>query len=185
MLRRRLHQLLLTDMKEKRNLTKKIALCGVLAALAIAMLYLGGLTVLDLSILLVCSLITVLTVIEAGTKMAWVYVAVTGTLAMLLLPNKLYALEYLMFGGLYPVLKGYIERLPKWPAFIIKVAMLDLMLLGCLIIGQLVMGLGEEYFSLSFITMAVGTLFFAFYDYTLTKCISYYIIILRKKLHLK
>jgi hypothetical protein len=172
-------------MKEKRNLTKNIALCGVLAALSIGMMCLGGLTVLDLSILLVCSLITVLTVIETGNKMAWIYAAVTSTLALLLLPNKLYAMEYVLFGGLYPVLKGYIERLPRGLAFVLKVAMLDIMLLSCLIVGQLVLGLGEEYFSLSFITVGVGTLFFAFYDYTLTKCISYYIVILRKKLHLK
>jgi hypothetical protein len=94
-------------------------------------------------------------------------------------------MEYVLFGALYPVLKGYIERLPRGFAFVLKVAMLDVMLLACLIVGQLVLGLGEEYFSLSFITVGVGTLFFAFYDYTLTKCISYYIVILRKKLRLK
>ncbi|MBE6626806.1 MAG: hypothetical protein E7628_06470 [Ruminococcaceae bacterium] len=172
-------------MKEKRKLTKSIALCGVLAALSVGMMCLGGLTVLDLSILLVCSLITVLTVIETGNKMAWIYAAVTSTLALLLLPNKLYAMEYVLFGALYPVLKGYIEKLPRTIAFVLKIAMLDVMLLSCLIVGQVVLGLGEEYFSLSFITVGLGTLFFAFYDYTLTKCISYYIVILRKKLRLK
>lgn len=172
-------------MNNNRKLTKNIALCGVLAALALGMMFIGEFTALDLSLLLLCSLITVLTVIETGNKMAWIYAAVTSVLALVILPNKLYAIEYIMFAAVYPILKGYAERLPKWPAFIIKIAVLDLMLLCCVVLGQFVFMVGDEFFSLSVITMAVGTLFFILYDYTLTKCISYYIVKLRKRLKIK
>ena len=74
-----------------KTLTQKIALCGVFAALCLVFLWVGGMTLLDLSILVVCSLMTMLLVIEAGEKMAWIYAAATGVLALLLLPSKLYA----------------------------------------------------------------------------------------------
>lgn len=172
-------------MNEKKKLTKNIALCGILAALAIGMMYLGEFTPLDLSLLLVCALLTVLVVIETGNKLAWVYAAVTSVLALIILPNKLYAIEYIVFSAMYPIIKGYAERLPKWVAFAVKIVILDLMLLGCVTLGQFVFAVGDEFFSLSVITMVIGTLFFVLFDYTLTKCISYHIVILRKKLRIK
>ena len=172
-------------MSENKKLTKNIALCGVLAGLAIGMMYLGEFTPLDLSLLLICSLITILTVIETGNKMACIYAAVTSVLALVILPNKLYAIEYIVFSAIYPIVKGYAERLPKWPAFVVKIAVLDIMLLFCILLGQYVFALGEEFYSLGVLTMVIGTLFFMLYDYTLTKCITYYIVILRKKLKIK
>lgn len=172
-------------MNEKKKLTKNIALCGVLAGLAVGMLYLGEFTPLDLSLLLICALITVLVVIETGNKMAWLYAAVTSVLALIILPNKLYAIEYVVFAAMYPILKGYAEKLPKWPSFILKIAILDAMLFLCVTLGQFVFLVGDEFFSLSVITMVLGTLFFVLFDYTLTKCITYYIVKLRKKLRIK
>ena len=121
-----------------KNLTKKLALGGVMAALCIALLYLLGLTAFDLSVLVLCSLMTMLVMVECGVKVTWIYAAVTSVLALLLLPSKLYALEYMMFAALYPILKMYFERLPAMYAWLLKISCLDSMLMLCLVLVRLV-----------------------------------------------
>lgn len=167
-----------------KSLTKKIALCGIFAALAIVLLSFLGMTVLDLSLLVVCALMTMLLVVECGERMAWIYTAVTATLALLLLPSKLYAIEYTLFAGVYPLVKLHFEKLRTLFAMPLKISFLDCCLLGCVILAQKVFLLGDEYFALNLVTLLVGTVFFLLYDIALTKCISLYLVKLRKKLGL-
>lgn len=167
-----------TDMRP----TKKIALCGVFAALAIVFLYLGGLTVLDMTVLAVCALMTMLLVIETGDKTAWIYAAVTSALALILLPNKIYAIEYICFAAVYPIVKLYFERLRPLFAIPVKISFLDILLLLCVILAQHVFLLGDEYFALNVVTILAGTLFFLLFDFALTVCATTYIVKLRKKL---
>jgi len=164
---------------------KKTALCGTFAALAVALLYLGSLTVLDMTILAVCALMTMVMVVEIGPRAAWLYVCVTGVLALLLLPNKLYAVEYVGFSAVYPILKMYLEKWPRAFAWIGKIAVLDLMLLGCVLLAQKILLLGEEYFSLSLLTFGLGTAFFVLYDHALSVCVTTYIVKVRKRLKMK
>ena len=137
---------------------------------------------LDLSVIVVCALMTMLLVVEVGVKMTWVYAAATSVLALLLLPSKLYAVEYILFGAIYPILKLYFEKLPSIAAWPVKISCLDSMLLICVVLGQYVFMAGEDYFGLSWITIGVGTLFFLLFDVTLSLCISLYLVKLRKKL---
>ncbi|MBQ4353909.1 MAG: hypothetical protein IJC71_03335 [Clostridia bacterium] len=162
--------------------TKKVALCGVFAALALTFLYLGGLTVLDMTVLAVCALMTMILVIEAGTKMAWIYAAVTAVLALLLLPNKIYAIEYICFSALYPVAKLYFERMRTLFAWFVKISFLDILLLLCVVLAQHVFLLGDEYFALNWVTLVLGTVFFVLFDCALTVCVTFYIVKLRKRL---
>lgn len=168
-------------MKNKSSI-RSLALCGVFAALAITIMTFGGTTVLDMSLLVVCSLMTMLLIVEVGVNMTWVYVAVTSTLAFIVLPVKLYALEYTVFSALYPILKLYLERLPTVISYILKIASLDVMLVVCILVGQYVFAVGDEFFTLGFVTLILGTMFFILYDVALTKCISLYLLKLRKKL---
>ncbi len=172
------------DMRNK-NFTKQIALCGIFAALAMVFLLIGGMTVLDLSVLAVCALMTMLLVVECGVKMTWIYVAVTGVLALLLLPNKLYAIEYIVFSAVYPLVKLHFERLPQIMAWPLKLSFLDSMLLVTIVLAQKVFVMGDEYFSLTVPTILLGTLFFVVFDLALTACITVYLVKLRKKLGLK
>ena len=162
-----------------KNKTKKLALGGVMAALCIALLYLLGLTAFDLSVLVLCSLMTMLVMVECGVKMTWIYAAVTSVLALLLLPSKLYAIEYLMFAALYPILKMYFERMPAMYAWLLKVSCLDSMLMLCLILVRLVFTTAD-FFPFAMPTFILGTAFFIVYDIVMTMCISVYMIKLRK-----
>ncbi len=166
---------------KNRTLTKKIALCGVMAALAMVFLYIGGLTVLDISVILICSLMTMIIMVETGEKMTWIYFAATSVLSLIILPSKLYAVEYILFGALYPIIKMHFEKLRSLFAWFLKISALDLMLLGCVVLGQFVFNMGEEYFPLTVTTMLLGTIFFVLFDITLTLCISFYMVKLRNK----
>ncbi len=163
-----------------KNLTKKLAFGGVMAALAVALLSLLGLTALDLSVLIVCSLMTMLVMVECGVKITWLYAAVTGVLALLLLPSKLYAVQYLLFAALYPIAKMYFERLRSLFAWLLKLSVLDSMLMLCLILVRTVF-LGTDFFPFTVPTILIGSAFFILYDMALTLCISFYMIKLRKK----
>ena len=162
-----------------KNMTKKLAVGGVMAALCIALLYLFGLTAFDLSVLVLCSLMTMLVMVECGVKVTWIYAAVTSVLALLLLPSKLYALEYAMFAALYPILKMYFERMHAVYAWMLKVSCLDSMLMLCLILVRLVFTT-TDFFPFAMPTFILGTAFFIVYDIVMTMCISVYMIKLRK-----
>ena len=55
------------------------------------------------------------------------------------------------------------------------------MLLLLVVLGQYVFMAGDEFFSLSVVTVAVGTVFFVLYDFCLSACITLYMVKLRKK----
>ncbi len=164
-----------------KSTTKKITLCGIFAALCIAFLYIGGFTVADLSVLIICAIMTMIVLVETGEKYAWMYVGVTGVLALLLLPSKLYALEYIMLAAVYPILKMHFERMHSLFAWLVKISTLDCMLILLVLLGQYVFMAGDEFFALSAVTVIVGTLFFVLYDFCLSACITLYIVKLRKR----
>ena len=85
--------------------TRSLALCGVLAALASALLILGGVLpglVFCAPILAMAVLLPVLE--ELGSKTAGTAYAAVAILALLLSPNRETALVYLFFGW-YPILR--------------------------------------------------------------------------------
>ena len=167
---------------DNKSRTRKIALCGVFAALCIVFLWLLGMTVLDLSVLVVCALMTMLLVVETGEKMTWIYAAATAVLTLLLLPSKFYAVQYILFAAVYPILKLHFEKLPAVFAWPVKISCLDSMLLLCLVLAQALFKAGDEFFPLSWVTIGLGSLFFILFDLTLSLCVSLYIVKLRKKL---
>ncbi len=166
-------------MNHSKNLTKKIALGGVMAALCVALLYLLGMTAFDLSVLVLCALMTMLVMVECGVKTTWIYAAVTSVLALLLLPSKLYAIQYALFSALYPIFKMYFERMNQVFAWMLKLSCLDSMLMLCLILVRTVFT-NADFFPFAMPTLIVGTLFFVFFDIVMTMCISVYMIKLRK-----
>ena len=92
---------------------RPLALCGVLTALAAALLALGGVIpgmVFCAPILAMGALLPVLE--ELGPKAAGTSYAAAAILALLLAPNRETALVYLFFGW-YPILRPRIAALPS------------------------------------------------------------------------
>ncbi len=164
------------------NTTKKITLCGSLAALAMVMLYVGGLTVLDLSVLVACAVITMVVVVETGEKFAWIFAAATSVLAILILPSKIYACEYIVIGALYPIMKMYFERQRPFIAWPLKISFLDTCLMILLLIAKKLMIVDSGLPEFGYITMLAASAIFVVYDLALTSVVRFYMVRLRRGL---
>lgn len=94
---------------------RPLALCGVLTALAVVLLALGGVipgAVFCAPILAMAALLPVLE--ELGPKAAGTAYAAVSILALLLVPDRETAFVYLFFGW-YPILRPKIAALPSRP----------------------------------------------------------------------
>ena len=90
---------------------KALARSSICAAVGVTALYLGSiLPTARLSILCASSLGTAFVAMRCRTRWALGCYAVTGVLALLLLPEKALALLYLLLPGYYPVVKLRAER---------------------------------------------------------------------------
>jgi hypothetical protein len=99
--------------------TKKITVSAMVVALGAIFLVVGSyISAVDLIFEVVASLLAVFVYIELGSPYTWLVWPAT-TLTVAFLPNgiSVAGLYFLVF-GIYPILKAYIERLPKvlwWP----------------------------------------------------------------------
>ena len=153
---------------------RPLALCGVLTALAAALLALGGVIpgmVFCAPILAMGALLPVLE--ELGPKAAGTSYAAAAILALLLAPDRETAFVYLFFGW-YPILRPKIAALPSRPLRVL--ARLAVCNVTALLLNGLVlrlMGLTAEllesawYFNAAL--LAAGNVVFLLTDSTLAR----------------
>lgn len=172
--------------------TKRTATSALLAALSFAVLYFGAISgIFDLCAVVVGALCVVYARIEMGGIYPWMICAVTFTLSLLLLTDKLVAFEYLFLGGFYPILKSFAERkgrkrgrVVKWA---IKLGYFNAALLVFLTLAKFVF-VSEDFIitgttpGVAVAIFFIANAFYIFYDYAMTKFITYYLKVLRKKL---
>ena len=163
--------------------TKKLTLSAMMVSLSVAVLYLASLfTTIDLSVSLIASFILLITLFELGLKYAlWVYSA-ASLLSLLLLPQKYVAVMYLLFCGIYPIIRVYFDRLPRllrWPA---KLLYFTSMLIAVLLVAKYVF-LTEIYSGL-LLALFIATCLAAFVlsDILIGKISRVYFLYLRKRL---
>ena len=95
----------------QRNNTRKIALGGMLAAVAVVIMCLGGLIPVATYICpVLCCMTGYLVLLFCGKRIAWAWFCVVAILYLLMGPDKEAAVIFL-FLGYYPVIKRGIERL--------------------------------------------------------------------------
>lgn len=174
-----------SERDKKKRETRWLTFSAILAAASVGLLYVGSLTVFDLSMILVCALVTMFLYVEAGRKFAGLYVAVTGLLCLILLPSKLMALTYILIGGVYPILKATFEKFRPLFAWALKLSVLDSMLLCLIVLAKLVFVAEDSYFDFTLPLLLGGTVFFIIYDLALTGCVTLYIVKLRRRLGMK
>ena len=150
--------------------------------MSVIILYFGAVfDVMFLSMAAICSVIVVYAVIEIGGTYPWLIYIITSVLSMLLLPNKMPALAYLLFAGVYPIIKSYSERLPTVVSWIIKLAAFNLALTFLIFISKYIMGIEDLTFGFSPVVYAIGNATFILFDYVLTKMITLYLRRLRPR----
>ncbi len=173
--------------EERSKRTKRVALCAMLSALGVVVLYLGSLIeVLDISMAVIASLFAVAAVIECGGLAPWAVYAVTGILSAVLLPSKLPAVMYILFFGFYPIIKEKIEKIRGVVlCWAVKEIIFNVCLVSLMLIAKWFMLDPEGMFVFEVIFFGLANVAFVLYDIALTRLISLYIFRIRKKFRFK
>ena len=178
-------------MANRSSKTKELVLCAVFSALSVLILFLGSvIDVLDLTAAMLASILCAAVLIEVGKFWPWLTYATAAILSVLLLPNKLPALIYVLT-GYYPIVKQKIERLNKILTWAIKIvlfnALMTLFLLLCSSFFpgvDLVLFAGLSPLLNTVIAYAAGNAVFVLYDIALSRLVTYYIFVLRDRLRI-
>jgi hypothetical protein len=102
--------------------TKKITISAMLVALGVVIMVLGAvIETLDLTVGAIASLIVVFVFIEIGKPYHFLVWLCTTLITALLFPGSALWVEYFLIFGIYPILKAYIERLPTWSWWPVKI----------------------------------------------------------------
>ena len=104
----------------------KLALCGILAALALALLFLGGaVPFASIACPVLASFVLIPVYAELGKKWGLLWLAAVAALAALLAPQKESAVLFVFF-GYYPVLKHWLGRIrPRALKWLVKLLYLN------------------------------------------------------------
>ena len=193
-------------MKKKKNpksistvqKTKRLSVSALLCALGAVLLCAGRLFdgSLDLSMAALASLIAVWAVEEMGGGYPWLIWLVTSILALLLLPLNTAAWEYLVFAGVYPMLRVLLEKVPLALRVLIKLVMFNgVIALGVLILWPLLFPTAQSYpaalgaflggqgahWAYSLAIWITANLAFVLYDFVIGRFIKAYRISLRDR----
>ncbi len=161
-----------------------LAVSAVLSALGIVVMLLGTvISVLDLTMVAIASIFVFFAIIEMGKPYHYLIYFTTSMLSVLLLPDKLSALLYIVFGGIYPMLKRVFEKLPVILSWVLKAVYFNAVLLGTTLGAKYLFGIDEE--GLTLMLFVVGNVAFFMYDIAMTKLITYYLLGLRKKFRIE
>lgn len=165
--------------------TKKLALAALFSALCFILMYLGAAAVVfDLCAVTVSALVIIFAVIEIGGMYPWLIWAVSGTLCLLLLPDKYAALEFALYGGIYPILKALIEKLPRLLSWAVKICYFNAAFTLSAVIAKYIFGISDIGFELKIVSFALANVFFILSDICFTLLISSYYTKLRPRLRL-
>ncbi len=94
--------------------TKKVTLSSIIVAMGVAFMALGAvLEVLDLTVCALVSLLVVFVYLEIGSPYTWLVWICTSLITAIVFPGSILWVEYLLVFGIYPLLKAYIERMPR------------------------------------------------------------------------
>lgn len=164
---------------------KRLALSGILAAGSLLTLFLA--TILPTNRLFFYGLSSVfcaLVIIEHGVRAGTIFYLGTSLLALMLIPNKLRLIPYILILGHYPIWKTYIERINHT----VKELLLKLLVLN---LGTLAAYYGFTALFFKNITLPIDLglaylllqLVFIIYDYAFTLIISFYLKTIKPMIH--
>ena len=96
------------------NNTKKLTVSAITVALSVVLMILGAVfEPLDLAVACIASVLVAFVYIEIGSPYTWLVWLCTSLLSALVYSASLMWIFYLFVFGAYPMVKGYVERLPR------------------------------------------------------------------------
>lgn len=161
---------------------KRMAVCSVLTALSVAVLFLSS--VLPSGKLAVCAvsaLLPAVAMILYDTKWAVLVYSATSIISMLILPTRAVALIYTLILGYYTITKSLIERLEK-PVleWFIKIIVFNIGVLALYLIYVYVFK-SELLYALWLLLLGANAIFIL-YDIALTRLFNGYLLKIIEKL---
>lgn len=157
-----------------KTTAKQIALGGILAALAVVIMCLGGMIpVATYTIPMLCAILQFTVLRHCGKRMAWAWYGAVSILSLILGPDKEAAAVFI-FLGYYPILKPDMDKLPVkwlWKALLFNGAIL--IMYGLLIhlfgMGQVAEEFAELGAAMTAVMLVMGNVIFFLLDRILDK----------------
>lgn len=152
-----------------RSKSFPIALGGVLAALAVVVMCLGGMIPLATFVCpMACIVLLAVVLQQCGSRMAWAWYAAVAILSLLLGPDKEAAAVF-TFLGYYPIVKRKLDRLPlrwlwKGLFFNTVIVVMYWLLLYVFGVAQLIEEFAEMGTVLTVVTLMMGNAVFFLLD---------------------
>lgn len=174
-------------MKERKKLLTYTVLCGIVAAIEVVVLALSSVfSTLDLTLAALTVFFTYFILIEIGKKGAFSVYAVTSVLALILQGNKFTAVCYVLFFGIYPIIRSVLER-PKRRIFsvLLKLGYFSAAYTAIYFLSvKLLMleGIAPMLSPAFWITGALGVAAFFLLDIAMGMLVTVYVFKLRKRL---
>ena len=150
----------------------------MMVALGTAFMIVGALVeVLDLTVCALASLPLVFIYLEIGSYYPWlVWICTTLTTFLLYSGSPIWA-EYFLVFGIYPLIKAYIERLPKWTWLLIKILYINVVIWALFFICELLLGVsffGEDTFGMKVAVYLLMNVAFVAFDFFITVMVRFY-----------
>lgn len=170
--------------------SKKIALTGMLCALAVAIMMMGGLIPLATYCCpALAGLMLIPIFVECGEKLSWCAFAAIAILSLMLCPDKEAALFFL-FLGYYPIVRWRLEQIrstalriiAKLGVFNIAVGLTYLLLIFLFRMDRIIQEYREMGLILTAVCLLLGNITLLFYDRLLANITAIYVNRLRNKL---
>jgi hypothetical protein len=162
---------------------KSITLSGILIAFTVICVFLAAtLPTSRLSLYAISSLFIAVIIIEFGVRAGWAFYLASGILSAVLVP-RLEVIPFVVFFGLYGLIKLYIERLPnRVIEYVLKLLYFNICLvLALFFLKELILG-GINLSAPVYIAAAILEVVFLVYDYVYTLFIRFYATKLKSKL---
>ena len=166
--------------------TKKLTLSSILTALGAVIMALGAMVeVLDLSVCVLASLIVVFIYLEIGSPYTWLTWLATSLISFLIFPGKTVWLNYFLIFGVYPLLKAYIEKLPRAVWLLIKLCYANAVIVAMFFLMELVFGVPlfeKDALWLKAVLYVVINVAFIAYDLFITMAVRIYFLKIRPRI---
>ncbi len=161
--------------QDRTKTSSQVALGGVMAALALVLIYLASvIPTAQIGVAAVAGLCPLVVVVAGSFPAGFLSYAASGILALLLVPSKSCAVMYAILLGLYPVLKGLIERLHNIVLeLLIKLVYFNIvMTVMWFVFAAMILPMLPELLNVAVWFYIVGNIVFLIYDYGVSKLIT-------------
>lgn len=150
--------------------SKTIAVCGMMTALSVVIMLLGGILEMGMYVSpMICGFCLVPIGRKHGEKYQWLVWGGVSLLSLILVPNMEENLMYTAVFGLYPILRPRFEKLPRAVRWLMKLAFFNLVVLAVETLVMLILIPEVMTWWMGLILMALGNILFVMYDFLLPR----------------